>query len=83
VPPPRRAIALLIAAVLLPGLTAASCGRAQPDAGTLADLRVTAGQRVAKGAVLAVIDSPEVADRLSDAERAPWTPRRACPPATT
>jgi len=103
VPPPRRAIALLIAAVLLPGLTAASCGDdesgvglgaaargdvaeiveapgsvtaraaatvSSPAAGTLAELRVTAGQRVAKGAVLAVIDSPEVADRLSDAERA-------------
>jgi HlyD family secretion protein len=103
VPPPRRAFALLVAAVLLPALTAASCGddksgvglgaaargdvaeiveapgsvtaRAaatvtSPAAGTLADLRVAAGQRVAKGAVLAVIDSPEVADRLADAERA-------------
>jgi multidrug efflux pump subunit AcrA (membrane-fusion protein) len=41
-----------------------------PAAGTLADLRVSPGQRVAKGAVLAVVDSPEVADRLADAERA-------------
>jgi HlyD family secretion protein len=101
--PSRRTFALLIAALLLPALTAASCGDEEtgvglgaaargdvaeiveapgsvtaraaatvtsPAAGTLADLRVTAGQRVAKGAVLAVIDSPEVADRLADAERA-------------
>ena len=101
--PPRRALVPLIAAVLLPALTAASCGDDEsgvglgaaargdvaeiveasgsvtaraaatvtsPAAGTLADLRVTAGQRVAKGAVLAVVDSPEVADRLADAERA-------------
>lgn len=100
---PRRTLALLIAAVLLPVLTAASCGdepsgvglgaasrgevaeiveapgsvtaRAaatvtSPAEGTLADLRVTPGQRVDKGTVLAVIDSPAVADRLADAERA-------------
>ena len=100
---PRGTFALLTAAVLLPVLTAASCGdepsgvglgtaargavaeiveapgsvtaRAaatitSPATGTLADLRVTPGQRVAKGFVVAVIDSPDVADRLADAERA-------------
>lgn len=109
---PRGTFALLIAAVLLPVLTAASCGdepsgvglgsatrgevaeiveapgsvtaRAaatvtSPATGTLADLRVTPGQRVAKGAVVAVIESPEVADRLADAERA----LDAAPPVST
>ncbi|MFG1604505.1 efflux RND transporter periplasmic adaptor subunit [Actinoplanes sp. NPDC049265] len=99
---PRRTFALITAAILLPTLTAASCGdepsgvglgiaargsvaeiveapgsvtaRAaatvtSPAEGTLADLRVTPGQRVDKGTVLAVIDSPAVADRLADAER--------------
>ena len=100
---PRGTFALLIAAILLPVLTAASCGdepsgvrlgtaargevaeiveapgsvtaRAaatvtSPATGTLADLRARPGQRVAKGYVVAVIDSPGVADRLADAERA-------------
>jgi multidrug efflux pump subunit AcrA (membrane-fusion protein) len=38
--------------------------------GTLADLRVEAGQRVSKDQVVAVIDSPAAEQRLSDAERA-------------
>ncbi|GLZ00342.1 efflux RND transporter periplasmic adaptor subunit [Actinoplanes sp. NBRC 103695] len=109
---PRGTFALLVAAVLLPVLTAASCGdepsgvglgtaargevaeiveapgsvtaRAaatvtSPAAGTLADLRVTPGQWVAKGYVVAVIDSPGVADRLADAERA----LDAAPPVST
>lgn len=100
--PPRAAV-LLTACVLLPALTAASCGAeptgvtlgattrgavaeiveapgsvtaraaatvSSPADGTLADLRVEAGQRVAKGAVLAVVDSPAVEQRLADAERA-------------
>jgi multidrug efflux pump subunit AcrA (membrane-fusion protein) len=94
---------LLAAAVLLPSLTAASCGdnargvsvaaaargtvdeiveapgsvtaRAagtvnSPADGTLAELRVDAGDRVSKGQVVAVIDAPAVQQRLTDAERA-------------
>ncbi|HET6532176.1 MAG TPA: efflux RND transporter periplasmic adaptor subunit [Actinoplanes sp.] len=41
-----------------------------PADGTLDELRVTAGQRVTKGAVVAVIDSPEAEQRLADAARA-------------
>ena len=41
-----------------------------PADGTLDDLRVTAGQRVTKGTVVAVIDSPAAEQRLADAERA-------------
>jgi HlyD family secretion protein len=94
---------LLAAAVLLPSLTAASCGDnargvsvgaaargtvdeiveapgsvtaraagtvSSPADGTLAELRVDAGDRVSKGQVVAVIDSPAVQQRLTDAERA-------------
>jgi HlyD family secretion protein len=93
----------LIGVLLLPALTAASCGdkasavavgkasigtvdeiveapgsvtaRAAatitaPADGTLADLRVDAGDRVRKGDVVAVIDSPEAQRRLSAAEKA-------------
>jgi multidrug efflux pump subunit AcrA (membrane-fusion protein) len=41
-----------------------------PADGTLEDLRVEAGQRVAKGTVVAVVDSPSAQQRLADAERA-------------
>ncbi|HEU4347571.1 MAG TPA: efflux RND transporter periplasmic adaptor subunit [Actinoplanes sp.] len=41
-----------------------------PADGTLGDLRVSAGQRVVKGAVVAVIDSPDAEQRLDDATRA-------------
>jgi multidrug efflux pump subunit AcrA (membrane-fusion protein) len=41
-----------------------------PADGTLADLRVEAGQRVGKNQVVAVIDSPATEQRLKDAERA-------------
>ena len=94
---------LLAAAVLLPSLTAVSCGDnargvsvgaaargtvdeiveapgsvtaraagtvSSPADGTLAELRVDAGDRVSKGQVVAVIDSPAVEQRLTDAERA-------------
>jgi multidrug efflux pump subunit AcrA (membrane-fusion protein) len=94
---------LLTACVLLPALTAASCGDepsgvtlgaaargavaeiveapgsvtaraaatvSSPADGTLGDLRVEAGQRVARGTVVAVIDSPSAEQRLADAERA-------------
>ncbi len=100
---PPRAAALLTACVLLPALTAASCGDepsgvtlgattrgtvaeiveapgsvtaraaatvSSPADGTLGDLRVEAGQRVSKGTVVAVIDSPAAEQRLADAERA-------------
>jgi multidrug efflux pump subunit AcrA (membrane-fusion protein) len=100
---PRRTVALLATAVLLPALTAASCGDrptgvslgaaargtvaeiveapgsvtaraaatvSSPADGTLGDLRVTSGQRVTKGAVVAVIDSPAAEQRLADATRA-------------
>jgi HlyD family secretion protein len=100
--PPRTAV-LLVAAVLLPPLTAASCGDkpsgvslgaaargtvdeiveapgavtaraaatvSSPADGTLAELRVDAGDRVGKGQVVAVVDSPATAQRLKDAERA-------------
>ncbi len=100
--PPRTAV-LLTACVLLPALTAASCGDepsgvtlgaatrgavaeiveapgsvtaraaatvSSPADGTLGDLRVEAGQRVARGTVVAVIDSPSAEQRLADAERA-------------
>ena len=100
--PPRTA-ALLAACVLLPVLTAASCGAepsgvtlgaatrgtvaeiveapgsvtaraaatiSSPADGTLGDLRVEAGQRVTKGTVIAVVDSPAAEQRLADAERA-------------
>ena len=100
--PPRTAV-LLAACVLLPALTAASCGDepsgislgaaargsvaeiveapgsvtarsaatvSSPADGTLGDLRVEAGQRVTKGTVVAVIDSPSAEQRLTDAERA-------------
>ena len=94
---------LLVAVVLLPSLTAASCGDkprgvsvgaaargtvdeiveapgsvtaraaatlSAPADGTLAELRVDAGDRVSKGQVVAVVDSPSTAQRLKDAERA-------------
>jgi HlyD family secretion protein len=100
---PPRTVGLLAAAVLLPALTAASCGDqptgvslgaatrgtvaeiveapgsvtaraaatvSAPADGTLDDLRVAAGQRVTKGAVVAVIDSPAAEQRLADATRA-------------
>jgi multidrug efflux pump subunit AcrA (membrane-fusion protein) len=93
---------LLAAAVLLPALTAASCGdKASPVAvgaasvgtvdeiveapgavtaraaatvsspadGTLADLRVDAGDRVRKGDVVAIIDSPAARQRLTSAQK--------------
>jgi multidrug efflux pump subunit AcrA (membrane-fusion protein) len=94
---------VLSAVLLLPALTAASCGDeptgitlgaaartdiaeiveapgavtargaatlSAPADGTLGDLRVEAGQRVTKGTVVAVIDSPAAEKRLADAERA-------------
>src|SRR4029453_13296497 len=101
---PPRAAALLAACVLLPALTAASCGDepsgvsvgaaargtvaeiveapgsvtaraaapgSAPAAGTLGDLRVSAGQRVSKGSVVAVIDSPAAEQRLAHPTPAP------------
>ena len=98
--PRRRTAALIVACVLLPPLTAASCGdepsgvtlgaagrgtvdeiveasgsvtaRAaatvrSPADGTLADLRFDAGDRVRKGQVVAIIDSPPAGQRLDDA----------------
>jgi HlyD family secretion protein len=41
-----------------------------PAAGTLADLRVEAGDRVSKGQVIGVIDAPEVEARRRSAEKA-------------
>jgi multidrug efflux pump subunit AcrA (membrane-fusion protein) len=41
-----------------------------PADGTLAELRVDAGDRVSKGQVVAVVDSPATAQRLKDAQRA-------------
>ncbi|GAA0503681.1 hypothetical protein Ade02nite_35580 [Paractinoplanes deccanensis] len=41
-----------------------------PAAGTLAELRVESGQRVSRGQVVAVIDSPELEARRRSAERA-------------
>ena len=41
-----------------------------PAAGTLADLRVEAGQRISKGTVVAVIDSPELEARRRSAAKA-------------
>jgi HlyD family secretion protein len=41
-----------------------------PADGTLADLRVNAGDRVIKGQLVAVIDSPTARQRLTDAKRA-------------
>ncbi len=41
-----------------------------PADGTLADLRVEAGQRVTKGTVIAVVDSPAAEQRLAAAEQA-------------
>jgi HlyD family secretion protein len=41
-----------------------------PSAGTLAELRVEAGQRVSKGTVVAVIDSPELEARRESAAKA-------------
>jgi multidrug efflux pump subunit AcrA (membrane-fusion protein) len=100
--PPRTAV-LLTAVVLLPALTAASCGDkasavalgaavvgtvdeiveapgsvtaraaatvSSPADGTLADLRVDAGDRVRKGDVVAVIDSPATEQRLTAAQKA-------------
>jgi HlyD family secretion protein len=97
---PRRVRALLIAFVLLPPLTAASCGDepsgvtvgaaavgtvaeiveasgsvtaraaatvSSPAEGTLAELRYDAGDRVRKGQVVAVIDSPAAERRLDQA----------------
>ncbi|MEU4221124.1 biotin/lipoyl-binding protein, partial [Actinoplanes sp. NPDC026623] len=101
--PRRRAAALAVACLLLPPLTAASCGDepsgvtlgsaslgtvreiveasgsvtaraaatiSSPAAGTLAELRFDAGDKVIKGQVVAVIDSPATARRLADAARA-------------
>ncbi|MEV4640992.1 HlyD family efflux transporter periplasmic adaptor subunit [Actinoplanes sp. NPDC049548] len=100
---PRRATALLLACVLLPPLTAASCGHepsgvtvgtagrgtvdeiveasgavtaraagtvTSPAEGTLAELRVEAGDRVRKGQVVAVVDSPAAQKRLDSAAEA-------------
>jgi HlyD family secretion protein len=100
--PPRTAV-LLTAVVLLPSLTAASCGDkpsavslgaaargtvdeiveapgsvtaraaatvSSPADGTLATLNVDAGDRVRKGQLIAVIDSPATAQRLQAAQRA-------------
>lgn len=52
-------------------VTARAAGTvSSPADGTLAELRVDAGDRVSKGQVVAVIDSPPVQQRLTDAERA-------------
>jgi HlyD family secretion protein len=52
-------------------VTARAAGTvSSPADGTLAELRVDAGDRVSKGQVVAVIDSPAVQQRLTDAERA-------------
>ncbi|WP_199512910.1 efflux RND transporter periplasmic adaptor subunit [Nucisporomicrobium flavum] len=100
---PRRATVLLLACVLLPPLTAASCsdepsgvtvgsaGRGtvaeiveasgavtaraaatvgSPADGTLAALRVESGDRVRKGQVVAVVDSPAAEQRLDAATEA-------------
>ncbi|GGQ62622.1 RND transporter [Couchioplanes caeruleus subsp. azureus] len=100
---PRRATVLLLACVLLPPLTAASCGEepsgvtvgtagrgtvdeiveasgavtvrsagtvTSPADGTLEELRVDAGDRVRKGQVVAVVDSPAAEQRLDDATEA-------------
>jgi len=100
---PRRAAALLLACVLLPPLTAASCGEepsgvtlgpagrgtvdevieasgavtaraaatvGSPADGTLAALRAESGDRVRKGQVVAVIDSPATERRLDAAAEA-------------
>ena len=97
---PRRIRTLLVAFVLLPPLTAASCGDepsgvtvgaaavgtvaeiveasgsvtaraaatvSSPAEGTLAELRFDAGDRVRKGQVVAVIDSPAAERRLDQA----------------
>jgi multidrug efflux pump subunit AcrA (membrane-fusion protein) len=99
----RRTAVLFAACVLLPPLTAASCGDepsgvtlgtagrgtvdeiveasgsvtaraaatvSSPAAGTLADLRVDAGDRVRKGQVVAIVDSPSAEQRLDDAAEA-------------
>ncbi|GIE51338.1 efflux RND transporter periplasmic adaptor subunit [Actinoplanes nipponensis] len=101
--PHRRTRALLVAFLLLPPLTAASCGDepsgltvgtattgtvaevveasgsvtaraaatvSSPAEGTLAELRFDAGDRVSKGQVVAVIDSPAAERRLEQAARA-------------
>jgi multidrug efflux pump subunit AcrA (membrane-fusion protein) len=100
--PPRTA-ALLAAAMLLPALTAASCGDepsgvvlgaaargsvgeiveapgsvtaraaatvSAPAEGTLGDLRVDDGDRVRRGQVVAVLDSPAAEQRLEAAAEA-------------
>jgi multidrug efflux pump subunit AcrA (membrane-fusion protein) len=52
-------------------VTARAAGTvSSPADGTLAELRVDAGDRVSKGQVVAVIDSPPVQQRLTDAEQA-------------
>ncbi|MFI2646718.1 efflux RND transporter periplasmic adaptor subunit [Micromonospora fulviviridis] len=48
-----------------------------PADGTLASLRVQPGQRVARGQVLAVIDSPSARDRLTQARAALRAAKRA------
>ncbi|MEU5530552.1 HlyD family efflux transporter periplasmic adaptor subunit [Micromonospora chersina] len=48
-----------------------------PADGTLASLRVQPGQRVARGQVLAVIDSPSARDRLAQAREALRAAKRA------
>jgi multidrug efflux pump subunit AcrA (membrane-fusion protein) len=101
---------LLAAAVVLPGLTAASCGADErpvalasaqrgsvaevvdvpatvtaraaatlsaPADGTLAELRVAAGDTVRAGQVLAVVDSPATRDRLTQARRSLDAAQRA------
>ena len=101
--PHRRTRTLLLALVLLPPLTAASCGDepsgltvgaaalgtvaevveasgsvtaraaatvSSPAEGTLAELRFDAGDRVQKGQVVAVVDSPAAERRLDQAARA-------------
>jgi HlyD family secretion protein len=51
-----------------------------PADGTLADLRVDAGDRVRKGDVVAVIDSPSAQQRLASAQKALDQASRAAPP---
>ncbi|PZG00992.1 efflux RND transporter periplasmic adaptor subunit [Micromonospora deserti] len=105
-----RLLTALLAAVVLTGTTAASCGDGEspvtlavaaraavaevvdapatvtaraaatltaPADGTLASLRVQPGQRVRRGQVLAVVDSPTARARLRQAEAALEAAKRA------